>query len=286
MASPTSRSEPPEFVGGVYGLQLLGISAAMRPYLAAPDPAWPELLLRSGTTSVDDDRVSFTDQEARFPLPSGGEIVAHRSPLSAVVRLRTEPRPEELLHPYLGYVAATVSRWLGRESVHAGSFIVDGDAWAFVGDRGTGKTSLLGWLLSQGYDVVCDDVLVVKDKRVFAGPRFLDLRAEPASRLGVGEALGTVGARERWRVRVGEIPGEVPLGGWVFLDWGSTTTVERVPAAESIVAIRDQLSLFAAPRDPAVLLDLATLPAWRLMRPHGWESMADAVDRVLDAIAG
>jgi hypothetical protein len=203
----------------------------------------------------------------------------------AEVRLPTRPRPEELLHPYLGYVAAIAARWLERDCVHAGAVAIDGKAWGLVGARGHGKSSMLGWFAAEGYDVVCDDVLVVDRQGVFAGPRFVDLRPEAAKVLGAGEPIGRVGTRERWRLALGPIATRLPLGGWIFLEWSTRLEVGRAPAARRLSTLKDQLSLFTTPRDPASLLDLAALPAWELRRPQGWGSMAEAANRLLGAIS-
>ena len=127
---------------------------------------------------------------------------------------------QALVHPYLAPAAAVIARWLGREPFHAGAFALDGGAWGVLGEREAGKSSLLAWLSLQGRSVVCDDMLVVAGDTVFAGPRSVDLRRETAVRLGAGEELGMIGARERWRVGLPPIEPEVPLAGWVFLEWG------------------------------------------------------------------
>jgi hypothetical protein len=34
-----------------------------------------------------------------------------------------------------------------------------------------------------------------------------------------------------------------------------------------------------------VILDLASLPAWELRRPRGWESLEGAVERLLETVS-
>jgi hypothetical protein len=221
-----------------------------------------------------------------LPFPLGGAIVVERPPLVAEVVLPDRlPRDEELLHPYLAYVAGMVGGWLGLECVHAGGFVVGGGVWAIVGARGAGKSSTLGWLAGQGDEIVSDDLLVIQDGRVLAGPRFVDLRPETAALIGAGTPLGKVGARERWRLEVGPVDAELPLSGWIFLDWGPEIDVRPATAAERLLTIKDSLSLWGIPTDPAGLLGLASLPGWHLRRPQGWESIDEATGRLLDAIA-
>jgi hypothetical protein len=271
---------------GAYGLLVKGVSESVRRLLCPADPRWPAVQLRGSIGHSEDERAFVSSSQARVGLPGGGEIVVERDPMLAEVRLPTRPRDEELLHPYLGYVAAIVARWFGRDCVHAGAFALDGEAWALVGARHAGKSSMLGWFAAQGYEIVCDDVLVIDDQSVFAGPRFVDLRPEAAQVLGTGDPIGLVGTRERWRLEVGPISAKLPLRGWIFLSWSSQVQVGRAPATQRLLTLKDQLSLFTTPRDPASLLDLASLPAWDLSRPLGWDSMAEAARRLLDVIAG
>ena len=275
---------PPREDVGAYGLKVQGISDRMRAHLGSAGRAWPSILLKAGTSDSTAEDVTFTDERARVPIPGGGEIVVERSPLVGEVSLPSRPQDAELLHPYLGYVGVMAARWLGRDCVHGGAFVLDGGAWACVGQRGTGKSSLLGWLAGDGFDIVCDDVLIVREQSLFAGPRFVDLRADAAERLGGGEALGMVGARERWRVPLPPTRPELPLRGWIFLDWGAEAIVERVGPAETMMQIKEQLSLFTTPRDPVALLDLAALPAWRFSRTRDWQSMPTAVRTLLDTL--
>ena len=121
-----------------------------------------------------------------------------RHPGSAVFTVRKPLTAEELVHPYLTPVAAVAAHWHGRESFHAGAVAIGGSAWALVGDRHTGKSSLLAALALRGVDIVCDDVLVVAGKEAFVGPRTVDLRQDAPAVLGTGVDIGIAGARERW----------------------------------------------------------------------------------------
>jgi hypothetical protein len=244
------------------------------------------VLLRAGVSNSEDEQAFVSQSHARVGLPGGGEITVERTPMVAEVRLPTPPSDDELVHPYLGYVAAIAARWLERDCIHAGAFVVEDGVWAMVGERLAGKSSMLGWLATHGYEIVCDDVLVVSQDHVLPGPRVVDLRPEAADVLKAGTPIGLVGARERWRLEVGPVAPELPLRGWIFLGWSDQVEVSAATAARTLSTIKDQLSLFTTPRDPASLLDLACLPAFELRRPRGWESMPEAADRLVEAIAG
>jgi hypothetical protein len=182
-------------------------------------------------------------------------------------------------------VAALAARWLGRESFHAGAFLVDGSAWAVLGDKEAGKRSTLAHLALRGQAVVSDDVLVLEGGEVFAGPRCIDLRAEPSERLGAGEPLGVVGVRERFRLELGPVPSRVRLRGFVLLGWGDEVALEPVRGAERLLALVPHRALLLETNAPADLLRLSSLPFLRLRRPHDWSSLEETADLLLGAPA-
>jgi hypothetical protein len=270
---------------GAYGFRLSDLPAAAR-LLSRAEPEWPKLTL---VRHVDDARKPPHDRvgadRAELVLRSGGWVELERASARATYHLRHVPRDGDLLHPYLGPVAALAARWLGRESFHAGAVVVDGGAWAVLGDKEAGKSSTLAHLALSGHTVLSDDVLVLDGTDVFAGPRCIDLRAEPASRLGAGEPLGVVGMRERFRLELGPAPSRVPLRGFVSLGWGGAVAVEPVRGAERLLALLPHRALLLETSAPADLLELGALPFLRLDRPRGWQSLEETADRLLDALA-
>ena len=269
---------------GAYGVRLANVDDAAE--LLVPAGAdWPALAVeqRLGPGEAPHDRM--TEAVATLTLRNGGEIVIERHEGRVTFVL---PRPlaaAELVHPLLAPVGGVMAWWYGRESFHAGGLVVDGRVWAVLGERGAGKSTTMASLALAGHGIVCDDLLVVEGRRVFAGPRSVDLRETAAAHLGAGEALGMVGARERWRLRVGPVDGDLELAGAVFLAWGDR--VETVPLAprDRLARLSAQRGVTIPPRDPAALLDLAALPAWELRRPRSWDSLEPAADALLAALA-
>ena len=49
--------------------------------------------------------------------------------------------------------------------------------------------------------------------------------------------MGSVGARERWRVELGPVAPELPLRGWVTLEWGEEISIEPIRGAERLAAL-------------------------------------------------
>ena len=274
------RSSSEAGSSGAYGIRFRGLEAVdLLVTVAGPAPAYVvDSVVRSpppGPEHVDDDH-------AELRLRSGGRVLVDRRGASVRFEVPHALRPDELVHPYLAPAAAVISRWLGRESVHAGAFAVDGRALGIVGTREAGKSSTLAWLALAGTEVVCDDLLVVDGRSTFTGPRSIDLREDAAARLGAGEAIGVTGARERWRLRLGPAAGRHALAGFVFLSWGDEVRVRRLGAAERLERLAPQRGVRLEPLRQDAVLDLATLPAWEISRPRSWASLPEVGRRLLE----
>jgi hypothetical protein len=270
---------------GAYGLRLEGIEGS-RSLLVPADPRWPRFRIRSELRAApwrDSDIV--TESRAELQLQAGGEILMERDPGVVTFRL---PRPltdSELIHPYLAPVAAVANYWFDRESFHAGAFVVDSSAWAVIGEREVGKSTLLASLALRGITILSDDMLILDGDVPFTAPRSIDLRPAAAKHFGVGEPLGIVGTRERWRLRLVPTTEPARLRGWIFLSWGDRVETAAVVPHDRVARLGSQRGLRLAPRDPARLLDLVALPAWELRRPPDWDRLESATEAVLDLVA-
>lgn len=269
---------------GAYGIRFQGVEDA-RALLVPARAEWPTLAVESRHGDGEATTDWLTEHAATMRLQHGGEIVVERSAGRVTFVLPRPLRTHELVHPLLAPVGGVMAYWLGRESFHAGAFVHEGRAWAILGERGAGKSTAVGWLALNGLGVVCDDLLVLEAGTALAGPRSVDLREEAAKRLGAGESLGLVGARERWRLPLGPVESGLPLGGCVFLAWGERVEAVRLPVRERLPRLHAQRGVMLPPRDPAALLDLAALPAWELRRPSAWDSLAAATDCLLETLA-
>jgi hypothetical protein len=274
-ASPNPGSEAGF---GAYGISLSGLDEA-RALLVPARADWPAFQLSNHVEAGpygEFERVAPDSAELR--LKTGGRIFIDRR--AGHARFVT-PRPlssEELVHPYLAPVASIVAHWYGRESMHAGGFAVDGSVWAIVGDRESGKSSTLARLAMDGSTVVADDLLVLDGTSVLAGPRAIDLREGPASRLGVGTSIGVAGARERWRLRLEPVTGTLKLTGWIHLAWGDRVEAVPIEGRDRIERLLDQRGARLPSLSPAVLLELASLPSWEVRRPRAWETLGETAD--------
>ncbi|MCA1841453.1 MAG: hypothetical protein LC723_14210 [Actinobacteria bacterium] len=150
-----------------------------------------------------------------------------------------------------------------------------------IGDKGMGKSSFLAAAAKEGLPVLTDDVLVIDGMTAFAGPRCVDLRAPAVDALGLTAEVEVVRG-DRWRYKVPPCPETSPLAGWIELAWGDLS-ISRTPASVALKNLAAQAGWLIPPPDPKRLLDLASLPMYRLTRKPNWTF---ALDDLLDAISG
>jgi hypothetical protein len=268
---------------GIYGFRLAGVPDADGLLVDVPN-TWPVLTVERVADSGPALAEEVSADHARLWLSGGGCAQVDRSAGLARMGVPAGTTDGALIHPFLAPVALVMSRWLGREGFHGGGIVVDGGVWAVLGDKTAGKSTTLAWLAHAGIDVMSDDVLIVDGETAFAGPRSIDLRVEAARRLGAGEPLGRVGARDRWRLPLAPVPAELPLRGWVTLEWGDAVSVQPIRGAGRLSALLPHRGVRLVPSVPAALVRLSGLPHLRLTRPRGWDSLSGAADRLLDAI--
>ena len=198
------------------------------------------------------------------------------------------PPDADLLHPYLAPAAALRWRWLGREVLHAGAFVSRAGAVLMLGDKEAGKSTTLAWLAeARSVPVLSDDLAVLREGRVLAGPRALDLRPTVAADSGDLAAVLAHGEwvrhRQRLRVPLTPAPADVVVVGLVSLEWGPSVEVVPVPFAERLARIGAQRSYPGLDGDPVALLDLAAVPMVCLRRPRAPSSLP-AAGRVLERL--
>jgi hypothetical protein len=269
---------------GAYGLHLIGLEDAEELLVPAAE-SWPRIEVSAKVGDVSPTRQWARRDGARLRLPSGGQVEVDWTRRTALFTL---PRPvgaAELVHPYLATVAAVACHRDGREGFHAAAVTAGGGAWAIVGDKGAGKSSLLAVLALRGLPVVADDVVVLDDRgRALAGPRFIDLREGAARELGTGTSIGVVGARERFRMTAGPVSPATPLRGFVRLEWGDELALTPVGPARRLQELYPQRIARLEPADARPMLELSTLPMLELRRPRDWRGAGAAADLLLTAL--
>jgi hypothetical protein len=238
---------------------------------------WPSVRIVHDRSRRPPGETSFGPDRAVVELGGGEGVLLDRQSASATFVGGAPADDGRLIHPLLATVGAIFAWWRGQAVFHGGAFMTDGGAWAILGRRGSGKSSVLAGLAVAGVDVIADDVVVVSDRLVLTGPRCVDLRDEAARLLELDESTDVVRAGQRRRLRLGPMRPEVRLRGWIFLSWGPEVMLHRLDAAARLQGLASNLV-----GHPATgLLELGSLPAWRLTRPREWESFQPTVERLL-----
>jgi hypothetical protein len=253
---------------GAYGLRLLGPGDGPIPgqaLMTAPEH-WPTLRLEQRIEDPLPAEPVVTADWGRIPLADGGQALLDRRRRTVTFLSTTPVEADRLVHPTLAYVGAVFSNWFGRHAIHAGAFVVNGEAWALIGVRNAGKSSTLGWLARAGSPVLADDLVVIDGGTVLAGPRIIDLLPSSARYLRY-HGLRVRGG-ERRRVPLDGVDPEVPLRGWIALSWGDALEARAIPPAERLAVLIEQLPIPLYGPGSASFLDLAALPGFELRRPR------------------
>jgi hypothetical protein len=252
------------------------------PVLASADAKWLDWTITQISGScVPEEHIG--PDEAVKPIVGGGCSRVDRQGRTTTFIL-PEPRPADLIvHPMLSFTAVVAARWSGAQSFHAGAFVVDGGAWGVLGRKGAGKSTLLAAIAARGYPVVCDDVLVVRGPNCLAGPRAVDLREDTAAQFPDASFRGVVNGRQRWRLLLSEIAPEIPVHGWVVLEWGSDR-VAAVGPGERFGLLAESLAVRLPPPNPAALFELARLPMLSVARMRDIQLLDSFIDGVADAV--
>jgi hypothetical protein len=270
---------------GAYGLRVTGIDAGNELLGPVPDHL-PPLHMAYRQEQRGFEGSSIDDDQATLVLDNHRGLLVDRGTSRATYSGPRLPTPADCVHPLLTAAAAAMGRWSGYEHFHASAFVAQGRAWGLLGGKESGKSTTAAWLGEKGYPILCDDMLTMRARTAFAGPRCVDLRPEPARRLGIGVPADTDGPRERWRVGLSAIVAEAPLGGWLFLEWGDVAGVRPLGPGDVLRRLAASRTWRGFPADPVTLLDLAALPAWELRRPRSWASFETASASVEAVIRG
>jgi hypothetical protein len=264
---------------GAYGLALPGMPGQR--WLGPAPAEWPEWTVVEGdappaesedvaVVRSDSGRRQYIDRRTATTIFSGGP-----------------PLPEPaFVHPGLSATASVHADWSGWLTFHAGCFLDPrGGAWGVLGEREHGKSSALAWLAGAKVAVMADDLTITNGERVWAGPRCLDLRESSAEHFGLGEDVGMVGLRRRWRMDLDAAPAEADLHGWLLLSWGDEVAIREEPAGERKRHLAAGLGLAAAERHPLAWLGALARPLLVFSRPRSWDQMDRAMELLLERLA-
>lgn len=277
-----------------YGLRIDGIPSSGLALAGVPN-GWPTVRVRQSHEENAPAGYQVTAGSVSIPLITGGRLEVDREDMLAHFRVPAPLPLDELLHPYFAPAAAWFSHWLGRHCFHAGAVVVSDKAYAVIGDKEAGKSSLLAWLAGAGATILADDLVVVaspaggrptEDSRVLTGPRSIDLRLPTVEMLRQTAAGTLVRGDTRHRLALPQTTHEWPLGGWIFLRWREALSVDAVPPRDRVRRLSEHRVFRLPPLNPADLVAFAALPTWELARPRGWELMDDVVALLSATLGG
>jgi hypothetical protein len=135
--------------------------------------------------------------------------------LTCHVRSRTQMRT--VRHLLLDQVLPVISSGQHVSGLHASAVVVGGEAVAFAGKTGRGKSTLAASFATAGFPALTDDCLIVKegDEQFLAVPAYSSLRLWSDSAHALG---GTLGRRHRvaaysQKIRVNGLTSKIPFCG-------------------------------------------------------------------------
>jgi hypothetical protein len=231
------------------------------------------------------DHTHINEQQVSFGVKGASSIFVERDPPRITFHLPDPPVPDALVHPLGTVPLAILARWRGDVTLHAGAFATPTGAWAVVGPREAGKSTMLASLASRGIPLLADDLLAILDRRVWPGPACVDLRPDAATRFPGARDLGIVSGRRRFRLSTATETRRLPLQGIFVLEWHerSGVNVEPLTLEERLRLLYDlEYIALVGPADPRLLMDLLDVPAWRISRPRDWREADAGLDAVLN----
>jgi hypothetical protein len=267
---------------GAYGLNLPRVPGQQ--WLNEVPDEWPTWDIEYSGAAVEQDQRISADQ-ARLNIRPDGMVHIDRLSATSVVLVDSAPPEAAYVHPLLGTTAIMAAEWAGRISFHGGC-VLDraGRAWALIGDREAGKSTTLAWFHMHGRTVFADDVVITDGIQVVVGPRCIDLREASSRRFGLGQDIGVVGTRPRWRVDLPQTVSTAPLGGFVVLGWASESTIEPVPLADRARMLGNHRGLLVGQQHVMPWLEALAAPMWLLRRPQDWAALDAHMEKLVDTL--
>lgn len=260
---------------GAYGFAIDGIERADEWLMPVPSD-WPLVTIgqRIGAPAAE----SYTTPDDAFLslIDERGLHVTRESSHAMFVGPDMLPTAA-LVHPYMAPAFSVLAHWAGWIAFHGGGFVVDDQAWILTARTGRGKSTTLAAMAEAGYPIVSDDLAVMSEGQVYAGPRSVDLREQSIFERAVD--LGKVGRRPRWRLPLGDVPSRLPVAGVVKLDWSDSVVVRSVPLEERVELVSESLSIRT---DRFRMLRIMVLPTVEVRRPKS--DVGETVDLILKAI--
>lgn len=265
---------------GAYGLILSGPIATNAALRTVTDPVGYLAIEQSAVIPEGHD--SLEPGSARATMADGTVVsVVQTGSMHYTASLAGghEKSNEELVHPYLAPIAALIHRWEGRAALHAASLAWLGRGMLLVGEPGQGKTTTAAMAVAEGAELLTDDLSIIRDGRLLAGPRSVDVRPEAAALLGSTGIRVRGGARER-SVLAAQESSNTSLDFVIHLEFASRCSLAATPLAMRLQMLLPQLYWPTVPQGAQVLLTLLSVPHYTLQRPRGKAGLLAAIEEL------
>jgi len=237
---------------------------------------------------ADSDRCRLTYADLGTFLVKDGERVVFDSEVSDASE--TDFFRHLLKSPILGVVHFQ----RGQLVLHASAIAVDDQAGVFLGPRGAGKSTTAAAFYANGYDVLEDDVVVIKiiDGTPFVIPGVPQMRLLPdtVEGLDLSEVAldDTELEAEKYQLALERNAEPVPLSGCYLLRTGEEVDLKPVTGQEQLLQLVSQTyakGLLSDTGMSAVHFDqcstiVSTTPFQYLFRPEDFDQMNTIVDSV------
>jgi hypothetical protein len=263
---------------GAYGLEVIGLPD-VGSLVEIESGLWPQVQVRVDPAPPIAPATAIGSEHAVLSLDGGESAILERRERTAVFTTSDGSDQGRLVHPLLTAAGTVFAWWHGREAFHGGAFVTKAGAWAVLGGRGSGKSSLLAAIAAAGHDVLADDLLVVDGDAALAGPRCVDLRPDATGPSGIEGRTTAVRGNERERLPLGSVAPAVALCGWILLAWGRGLRTRSLGPSERLERVSAQRNVQGVRQ--AQFLHLMRLPAWELERPREWASIEVTVEMAL-----
>lgn len=281
---------------GPFDYQLFGL--AVRSELELPElpphsfEGEPEVAIRCGRS--DGGTLIAIDGIAEFRVSNGSRVSVCASPGAS-------PRNVRLY--LLGSAMGLLLHQRGLLPLHANAVDLDGRAIAFIGPSGSGKSTLAAWFHDNGYQVLADDVCVVRfsdDDAPSVCPGLPRLRlwkeALEASGRDAAHFARSYAGDEKWEKfdvpldHAGAPMAATPLAAIYLLAEGHPAGVEPlfgVEAAEALFANTYRGRFVAEAGKPkmhweACVRLVRSTPIFRAVRHWGLDRLEEESRRLLD----
>lgn len=174
-------------------------------------------------------------QLGTFLIKAGQEIAI--APASGVV--------ETDLHPaLLGGCMAVALHQRGYLILHASAVKINNQAFAFIGDKGWGKSTMARAFIAQGHQFVTDDVLAIdlSQDRPMVFPSFPQMKLCPDAVVAMGEdplrLPRVMSQTEKRQYQLSQFSTKpIPLQAIYLLGKAEKLQIERMAAADSILPL-------------------------------------------------